>query len=322
MMDHTPGSSHSRVALSGILFALATLGGEAAAQSQRGFYYSTSVGVASGASTAARVTGLNHPTRCDRLLYADPNDAPTDPECQSAESGLGFVFTFEPETGLGGNAVVGYALGALALELEAAQRHQIVHEAPLTLSAGAGAAITGKDTEWSTGLPPWGDLSEFRGRQLFVNAHYRLANSSRFTPYLGVGGGLARTDYRFYLGLLRKSVAEGYLEVFGGSRQNPEASPEWQRRAAGSLSQLDAKVSDTGIGFQVLGGIEVGYSERVLFDLRARWVRVPEVDIDQQWLTIRSHAPVHSDGTTPFVSQLNFSELGYIGITAGVLFRP
>ena len=322
MMDHTPGSSHSRVALSGILFALATLGGEAAAQSQRGFYYSTSVGVASGASTAARVTGLNHPTRCDRLLYADPNDAPTDPECQSAESGLGFVFTFEPETGLGGNAVVGYAFGALALELEAAQRHQIVHEAPLTLSAGAGAAITGKDTEWSTGLPPWGDLSEFRGRQLFVNAHYRLANSSRFTPYLGVGGGLARTDYRFYLGLLRKSIAEGYLEVFGGSSQNPEASPEWQRRAAGSLSQLDARVSDTGIGFQVLGGIEVGYSERVSFDLRARWVRVPEVDMDQRWLTIRSHAPVHSDGTTPFVSHLNFSELGYIGVTAGVLFRP
>lgn len=56
--------------------------------------------------------------------------------------------------------------------------------------------------------------------------------------------------------------------------------------------------------------------------LRARWVRVPEVDMDQRWLTIRSHVPVHSDGTTPFVSRLNFSELGYIGITAGVLFRP
>ena len=134
-------------------------------------------------------------------------------------------------------------------------------------------------------MPPWGDLSEFRGRQLFVNAHYRLANGSRFTPYLGVGGGLTLTDYRFYLGLLRKSIAEGYLEVFGGSRQNPEASPEWQRRAAGSLSQLDATVSETGIGFQVLGGIEVGYSERVPFDLRARWVHVPEVDIDQRWLT-------------------------------------
>ena len=54
----------------------------------------------------------------------------------------------------------------------------------------------------------------------------------------------------------------------------------------------------------------------------ARWVRVPEVDMDQRWLTIRSHAPVHSDGTTPFISHLNFAELGYIGVTAGVLFRP
>lgn len=322
MVDHLPRSSLFRTVLSSIPFTLAAYGGEAAAQSQRGFYYATSVGVASGASTVAHLTGINHPTRCDRLLYADPTDAPTDPECRSTETSLDFVFTFEPEGGLGGNAVVGYGFGALALELEAAQRHQIVHEAPLTLGAGAGAAITGKDTEWSTGLPPWGDLSEFRGRQLFVNAHYRLANGSRFTPYLGVGGGLTLTDYRFYLGLLRKSIAEGYLEVFGGSRQNPEASPEWQRRAAGSLSQLDATVSETGIGFQVLGGIEVGYSERVSFDLRARWVHVPEVDIDQRWLTIRSHAPVYSDGTTPFVSQINFSKLGYIGVTAGLLFRP
>jgi len=60
----------------------------------------------------------------------------------------------------------------------------------------------------------------------------------------------------------------------------------------------------------------------VSFDLRARWVHVPEVDIDQRWLTIRSHAPVYSDGTTPFVSQVNFSKLGYIGVTAGLLFRP
>lgn len=270
----------------------------------------------------ARVTGVNHPTRCDWLLYTDPNDAPTDPECQSTETGLDGTFTFQPGRGLSGTAAVGYTFAALAFELEALRRHQIVDRVPFTLGAGAGAAITGKSTEWSAVLPPWGDLAEFSGHQLFVNAYYRPMTGRAFTPYLGIGGGLSRTNYRFYTGLLRKSIAEGYLEAFGGSRQNPEASPEWQRRAAGTLSQLDARVSGAGIGSQVLGGIEVRHSERVSFDLKARWVHVPEVETDQRWLTIRSHAPVHSDGTTPFVSHLNFSKLGYIRITAGLMYRP
>ena len=59
-------------------------------QSQRGFYYATRVGVASGASTVAHLTGINHPTRYDRPLYADPNDAPTGPECQGVTVGVLF----------------------------------------------------------------------------------------------------------------------------------------------------------------------------------------------------------------------------------------
>lgn len=307
--------------LSSLLAASFVLGSSrAAGQSERGPYLDTSVGLARGGSTLADITGINHPTRCDRLLYANPADAPTDPECRSTEANLDGSFGFEPERGLMGSVAIGYAFGAAAFEIEAFQRHHLIHEAPFTLGAGAGTAITDKDTEWSALLPPWGDLSEFRGRQLFVNAYYRILSGSRFAPYLGVGGGYSRIDYRFYAGFLRKSVADGYLEVFGGSKQNPEASPEWQRRAAGTLSQLDAKISEIGIGFQLLGGVDLRLSERVSFDLKARWVRLPEVSVDQQWLTIRSHAPVHSDGTTPFVSHLNFSKLGYLGLTAGLKY--
>lgn len=322
-MRHMPTPAFVQRVLSVMLVAItAPAVTDAAAQSTRGLYFTTNAGLGFGASTVAHVTGINHPTRCDRLLYTDPNDAPTDPECQSSETTLDGIFTFDPETGLGGSIALGYSFGALNLELEAVQRHQVVNEAPFTVGSAAGAAITGKNTEWSAVLPPWGDLSEYRGRQLFVNAYYRLGGSGRFSPYVGAGGGLSRMDYRVYLGFLRKSIAEGYLEAFGGSRSNPGDSPEWQRRAAGTLSQFDAAVSETGIGFQVLGGIEVRHSDNVSLDLKARWVQVPEVDIDQQWLTIRSHAPVHSDGTTPFVSHLNVSKMGYIGISVGMIYRP
>ena len=319
-----PLSTHPSVVrcLMAVLIAPAAFtAAETAGQSTRGFYLTTTVGLSSGASTVAHLSGVNHPTRCDRLLYTDPNDAPTDPECLSTEPSLDGTYPFEPEAGLGGTIAVGYAFGALRVEVEALQRHQIIHEAPFTVTAAAGTAITGKDTEWSPLLPPWGDLSEFKGRQQFVNVYYSLANSSRFTPYLGAGAGLSRMDFRFYAGFFRKSIAEGYLEAFGGSKSDPEASPEWQRRAAGTLSQLDAMVSETALGYQILGGVEVGCSEDLSLDLKARWVRVPDIDIDQVWLTIRSHKPVHADGTTPFESHLTFSPLGYVGVTVGLRYR-
>ena len=321
-MKILPGPAFPCLARIGALAAAAAFSAaEAGAQSPRGFYFATTVGLSSGASTVAHLSGVNHPTRCDRLLYTDPADAPTDPECLSAESRLEGTYPFEPEAGLGGAIAIGYAFGALRLEIEAVQRHQIIHEAPFTTTAASGDAITGKGTEWSPLLPPWGDLSEFKGRQQFVNVYYASANSSRFTPYLGAGAGFSRTDFRYYAGFLRKSVAEGYLEAFGGSKSDPEASPEWQRRAAGTLSQLDAMVSETALGYQLLGGVEVGYSENLALDLKARWVRVPDIDIDRVWLTIRSHRPVHADGTTPFESNIAFSDLGYVAAAVGLRYR-
>lgn len=291
------------------------------AQSRTGFYLSSGVGLASGAGTETTVTGANHHTRCDRLLYTNPADAPTDPECSGSGSGLDGLFVFDPEAGLVGSLALGYAYGAISLEIEAVQRHQSVHETPLSLGSGAGAAIIGKDSEWSAQLPPWGDISEFRGRQLFVNVYYEFANASAYTPYFGVGGGLARTDYRFYSSYLRKSVADGYLEAFGGSRNNPAASPEWQRRAAGTLSRLDAPVSENALGYMVLGGVDYAISGAFALGVKARWVRVPVISIDQVWQTIRSHAPVHADGATPFESRIEFSKLGYVGATISLKYR-
>ena len=304
-------------------FVMTVLGGTvgASAQATRGFYITTGVGFSSGAATETAVSGINHPTRCDKLLYANPADAPTDAQCTDNTSRPGGAYVFDPEAGLGGSLAVGYGLGALSVEIEALQRHQLVQEAPLALSAEAGAALTGKDTEWSASLPPWGDISEFRGRQLFVNLYYELANATRWTPYLGIGGGISQLDFRQYLGFTRKSIAEGYLEVFGGSRTNPDAAPEWQRAAAGTISQLAPFVSERGFGYHVLGGLDYTLLSQLSLGVKGRWVRIPDIGIDAEWSTVRSHAPVHVDGVTPFVSRLDFAKLGYLAATASLKYR-
>ncbi len=306
----------------GTLVAVALLAASnASAQWTRGIYLSVDVGLSRGAATESTLSGPNHPTRCDRLLYPNPADAPRDAECLVA-SDAGGLYSYDPEAALAGSIAVGYGLGALSVELELLQRHQIIHNTLLTLGDAAGAAIVGKDTEWSADRPPRGDMSEFRGRQFFANVYYAFRNPSRLTPYVGVGAGLSQTDFRYYLGFARKSVAEGYLEVFGGDRANPGASPDWQRAAAGTVSELTTDVSARDLGYQLLGGVDFAFSPRASLGLKARWVRVPDFGVDAQWTTIRSHAPVHADGVTPFVSTLDFSQLGHWALTASLKYVP
>lgn len=287
----------------------------ASGQWTRGIYLSMDVGLSRGAATETTLSGPNSPTRCDRLLYPNLSDAPRGAECLAA-SELGGLYSYDPETGLAGAVAVGYGFGDVSVEVELFQRHQIIHNTLLTLGDAAGAAITGKDTEWSPDRPPWGDISEFRGRQLFANVYYHLRNRSRFTPYVGAGAGVARTDFRYYLGFARKSIAEGYLEAFGGDRTDPSASPDWQRAAAGTTSELATDVSARDPGFQLLGGVDFAFSPRASLGVKGRWVRVPDASRTARWTTIRSHAPVHADGVTPFISTLDFSRLGHWTLSA------
>lgn len=316
------GSSRRRIFAAGTFLATVLLAGAStlSAQASGGLYVSMGVGFAQGAGTEAALSGPNSPTRCDRLLYPSLADAPRDAGCLAGTE-LGGLYSYDPEMGLTGSLAVGYALGPLSIEVEALQRHQVIHNTLLTLGTQAGAAITGKETEWSAERPPWGDISEFRGRQFFANLTYSLPTGGRLTPYLGVGGGLSQVAYRYYIGFARKSVAEGYLEVFGGSRAEPGASPDWQRAAAGTVSELATDVSGTGLGFQLLAGADFALSDQLSIGLKGRWVRTPDVSVDAQWTTIRSHAPVHADGVTPFISTLDFSRLGYWAVSANMKYR-
>ncbi len=316
------GSTRRRIFPAAGILAAAILAGASglSAQGSRGLYVSMGVGFVQGADTESTLSGPNSPTRCDRLLYPNLADAPRDAGCL-ASTDLGGLYSYDPEPGLGGSIAVGYSLGPVSVEAEALQRHQIIQNTFLMLGTQAGSAITGKETEWSPDRPPWADISEFRGRQFFANLYYSLPTGSRLTPYVGVGGGLSQVAYRHYLGFARKSIAEGYLEVFGGSRTDPGASPDWQRAAAGTASELTTDISKTGLGFQLLAGLDYALSDQVSIGLKGRWVQTPDVSVDAQWTTIRSHAPVHADGVTPYISTLDFTRLGYWAVSAGMKYR-
>ena len=286
----------------------------AAAQDLDGFYLSTNFGLTSASGAEATAFGANHPTRCDRLLYSNPGNAPTDATCTGplTSSQQGF-FTFDRNSGTAQALALGYAAGSLRFEGELLLREQVGETA--LFQVGGDRSLIGKDTEWSALAEPNADIYNFRSTQFFANAYYALGRGSSWTPYLGAGAGLARLDFGFYVAFHRKSLAEGYLEVFGGSKTNPDAAPEWQRAAAGSLSMKDEPVNEWAFGYQLLAGVDRALGDRASAGLKARWTSVGTVSASLPWTMVRSHRPVHADGQTPFFWDYDFAGLGYLGVS-------
>ena len=288
------------------------------AQDTDGFYLSIATGLTSAFGADVTAFGANHPTRCDRLLYSDPASAPTDAACTAplTRSRQG-AYAFDRNSGTAQALALGYATGSLRFEGELLFREQ--RGAATPFEAGADVSLIGKDTEWSALSPPNADIYSFRSWQVFANAFYAFRSSSGWTPYLGAGAGLALMDFGFYVEFLRKSLAEGYLEAFGRSRSNPEAAPEWQRAAAGTLSLMDAPVDETAFGYQLLAGLDRALGERTTLGFKIRWTSLQTATANLQAKLIRSHKPVHADGQTPFVWEFEFAGMGHLG--AGVEMR-
>ena len=264
----------------------------------------------------AETVGINHPTRCDRLLYADPNNAPSDAACTDDTPRQIFAGAFEAGRGFVGTASIGQSWGRLRIEAELLARSHGGERVPAIPSAG-NLATQGKEPEWSDHSPPYYEISNFSVRQLFVNLYYTFAGTSAWTSYVGAGVGYARVAADYTAAYQRRTVAEGYVAAAGGDPAQPD---EWQLAAAGTLSLLQTEVDDAAFGYQVLAGAERSLSERAALFVTARWTALAEVGGSDVWTTIRSHAPVQADGATPFRTDQMIDDIGGFAATMGLRY--
>ena len=279
-----------------------------------GPYASFAVGVG-GEKAQAGVYGVNHPTRCDQLLYANPASAPTDAACTATTAQYLIDDSFSLGVGFVGTASLGYAWDSLRVEVEFLNRSHGDDTVPGLPRDNA--ALLSKQSEWSPHSPPHYRLSDFSANQLFVNVHYVFDLDSEWSPFVGAGVGFARVKARLAGSYLRRTLAEGYVEGAGG---DPAQPAEWQLAAAGTESRLEASLKDEVFGYQVLGGLERALGDRASAFLMARWSGFGKVAEDEIWTVIRSHAPVQADGSTPFETEQTIDDLGGWAVTVGLRY--
>ena len=290
--------------------------GTAGAQDDRGFYVAFEAGLADASTLEAAISGTDHATRCDVLLYADPALAPTgDSACSGPGSALQVTSPFDLGSGFTGGLSIGYDLGRLRVEVEYTAQH---HDGGTNyfLSETGDPTFDNKMSEWSPADPPSVTVSDFDSSDLFVNAYWDFDNATSWTPFVGMGVGRTRASLRYSARLLRKTIAQGYQDI-----DPPLTLADRPAAAAGSLSLFDSEFSDTLSGYQVLAGLEHALGDSASFTIKARWTRFDELSGSDLWKVVRSHEPVQADGTTPFTSVLGVNGIGYVGVSVGLRYR-
>ena len=296
----------------------ASVGPANADDHRRGFYVGVELGFANPSDVTSTISGVNHPTRCDRLLYpasSPPAAIANDTDCTANSPRPLSNNSYDLGTGFLGGLSLGYTLDRFRVEFEYMNRSHGGDSSRFQV-AGGNQALISKDSEWNGDDPPSERISDFIAHQFFVNAYYDVLNDSRWTPYLGGGFGWARTSMRYTNRFVRKPEDE-YLEI--------AFDPDWDQaakaEAAGTLSFWDTRISDTIFGFQFMGGLDYALTESVSIGVKGRWAKFGDISHGGVWNLIRSHKPVQADGTTPFTSQLMLDDVEYWAMTLGLKYH-
>lgn len=314
----TPENGHPGRAVAALGMNMFLLAATAAhAQDDRsGGYVGLNLGLAGSSRLDSAVSAVTTPTRCDRLLYDDPALAPSgDPACTDTTPRQLSSNGFSPGLGFTGGFSAGYAFGRPRIEFEYRARTQGGDVSPL-IEAASNQAVVSKTLEWSPVSPPTESVSNYRVHQVFANLYFDFPNDSRWTPFLGAGAGLARTDLRYTRRLIRKTLDQGYQDV-----EPPLTLADRPAAAAGTVSLLQPDLRGTLPGFQILGGLDYAVGERTSIGVNAHWARFGELSQNVTWSLIRSHEPVRADGTTPFSGTVTLSSFQFWGVTLGMKYR-
>ena len=332
-----------------LVFVIATLAAwvvaPASAQAGSGFYVSGDLGIniASGFDTIG--TSDDRPSVCDEYInprYAEVETSPgvdskgklySTYNCTGSDRGAGgrWENEFDGATGILAGAAVGYSfagqdrnspLGGLRVELEYFFR-QSNYDQTADIFGGAG---TQQDKLADEIVHATDRIGSITSHNLFGNLFYDFSNTSRFTPYIGIGGGIGFTDMEYGSVWTRNENLmndDGSYAIKTGV--NLDNYPEIRRNLAKTTSVGQATLNDVLLGFQVLFGVDYAITEATSLGLKGRWVRFGSFSDDFIWNPLRSHEPyLRRPGASdrePVSGRLKTDNVEFFGLSVNLKYH-
>ena len=302
-----------------------------------GLYLSGEVGFnfASGLDTTG--TSNDRASVCDEYIHSGYSEVETSDGVDSGGkpystynctgpnrgSGSGWQNEFDGATGILAGAAVGYSFagqhpnsswGGFRVELEYLYR-QSNYDQTSEIRTESGES---RDKLRDEIVQATDRIGSMASHNLFGNLFYDFRNSSRFTPYIGIGGGVGFTDIA-YGGLWARNPDPDRIQAGVGL---PNAD-EIRRNLAGTVSVAQTTLSDTLLGFQVLFGLDYAITEAMSLGLKGRWVRFSTFrDGRVDWELLRSHPPnLRKDGSEPVWSRFKTDDIEFFGLSVNLKYH-
>ncbi len=307
------------------------------AQADSGFYISSDIGlnVASGIDTTGRSN--DRASVCDQ--YINPmfdqvesstasdssGDAYSSYNCTGANRGAtgDWKNNFDSASGILAGAAVGYSfagqnspLGGLRVELEYFYR-QSNNDETSEVSSAAGESGDKLAQEL---VQTYDRIGSMDSHNIFANLYYDFANTSRFTPYVGIGGGLGITNMEY--GSLWQRNHDASRITTGQGLPNAQ---QIQQNLANTGSVEDTMLSDTLWGFQFLFGVDYKMTDAMSLGLKGRYVMFDSFDSGDGslvWDPLRGHPPnLRRDGSEPVSGAISTNNIQFFGISLSLKYH-
>lgn len=294
------------------------------ASAESGFYLSGELGANFASGLDMTGTSNDRASVCDEFInpmFATVTQTPgyENYNCTGPDRGIGNFWKngFDSAQGILAGAALGYDIrgkdpgrgwGRFRFELEYFFRNT-EYDQTSPIPGATGVQDDKLAQEIRTAIDRIGNVT---AHNLFTNLYIDFPNSSRYTPYLGIGLGVGYTDMDYASVWSRNPDVTAIAT--GASLPNVD---EIRRNLAGSTSTALAEISDTLFGYQALFGLDYDLTESISFGVKGRWVNFDSFGGDNfAWDPLRSHVPnLRKDLSEPVWGWLTTGDLRMFGVS-------
>ena len=316
-----------------LIFAAAGAFAPGLAQADTGFYIGSDIGgnFANGVDfEGASNDGASH---CDG--YLNPGLSGCDDQSIPASFIPDWNSIFDGGEGILFGVTVGYSLSdqypssflrGFRPELEYFYRES-KYDQTIKIGSASGTTLD-KINRGEFDRGPHERLGSITSHNLFGNLFYDFINKSRFTPYVGLGGGVGFTEADWSSNWTRTLDKDNLRDgLRHDGRSDLADSDVYIQNLAGSSSIAHTMLEDTIYGFQVLFGLDYAFTEALSVGLKGRWVKYGSFSDNLAWDPLRSHAPYNrvdagGNPSGPMIEgSMTTSDIEFFGISVGLKYH-
>ena len=278
-----------------------------------GFYLGMDLGVAVAPEMDVKNGGLDDwaeddpgASRCDVTINPDRVHGE---DCLDAPGPWDVAESFDGGSGILAGLSVGYRLGNFRAEGEYFYRNtnhdSTANSFPAGTAPGGGYEVIEDHVD------------DVLSHNFFANLYYDYHSDSKFTPYVGIGIGLAKVsvDYRT---LWQRSSNLGDIDVF------PKTTPQGEalnQKFVNLLTYDQAKMSDTLFGYQVLAGVDYQVSDPVSIGLKFRYADFGEFEAESAYTKLRGHESVAGNPPVPVTYYIRTDDIQFWGVSLNMKYQ-